>query len=205
MKNYIRQPFSLQYGGAVFRGNKYQFGAGGQHVFRGMKYQYGNGLGDILRGIGRFLFPILAPIASRAASSFITNASDNLASGKTLKEAALGSLKPMLSDTIEQAKDTISKRMQSGCGHGFSKPKYVRLTDEPVNASMAAANFIQNLSERGVQHRPKRKAPKYGKSKDEKEKLLSGRGRLRSNGVYKRKRNKSKSTHSSKRFKHTNF
>ena len=58
--------------------------------------QYGEGLGDILRGVFRFLLPI----ATSAASKFITNTSSGLDSGYSLGHAAKVAFLPTLGETV---------------------------------------------------------------------------------------------------------
>ena len=108
---------SFQFGGNIqpFRGSPFQYG-GFIPVYSGAPNQYGNGLGDILRGIGRFLFPIISPIAARAASSFITNTSDGINQGKSFGESAKGAFAPALSETINAAKDQVMGKFQHGSG-----------------------------------------------------------------------------------------
>jgi len=121
-----------QGGGAIpmYRGQAFQFGnmplyrgqvGGFIPVYAGVPYQYGNGLGDILRGIGRFLIPIIAPIAQRAASSFFDSAVSGIREGKSIKEAAKGAIAPTVSETIDAAKSQVMKRIQRGRGRVYKR------------------------------------------------------------------------------------
>ena len=131
-----------QTGGAIpmYRGAAFQFGnmllyRGMQYggfipVYAGVPYQYGNGLGDILKGIGRFLIPIISPIAQRAASSFFESAVSGIREGKSIKEAAKGAIAPTVSETIDAAKSQVMKRIQRGRGRVYkrkTKDKHVKI------------------------------------------------------------------------------
>jgi hypothetical protein len=190
MDPYFYQPFAFQYGGMnTFRGAKYQYG--GMHVFRGAKYQYGDGLGDVLRGIGRFLLPIVG----RVAHSFLGNFNSNISQGQSLKDAAVGSIKPTLDATVEEAKGAFNKRMQQGSGHGSSKPKYQRLKSSNSEEEMAKA--LYTLHRRNAVRRGKvSKGKSKGKAKSESKPLI-GRGKRRK--VAKRKRSTSRKRTTSRR------
>jgi len=125
----------------MFRGPA-QYG-GYISVYAGSPYQYGNGLGDILRGIGRFLFPIIAPIASRAASSFISSTAGGLEEGKSFKDSALAAIKPTISNTLESAKDQVMKRVQGG-GRVYKRRK--------------TSKKVKKISKRKVSRKHKSKA-----------------------------------------------
>jgi hypothetical protein len=116
---YRSRPFTYHYGGGdpryanVFQGAKYQYGQGDPryaNVFKGERYQYGNGLGDILKGIGRFIFPWLIS----TASGFVNNVSQNLQSGKSLKNSAIGAAADTITSTADQAKSKLLSTMQGG-------------------------------------------------------------------------------------------
>lgn len=98
----------------------YQRGAG-LPVFQGSEFQYGAGLGNVLGSIARWFIPFITPIASRAASKFITTTSDNLSSGKSLRDSAKGALGPSLSEALDATTSSIQNRMQTG--HGKRKRK----------------------------------------------------------------------------------
>jgi len=68
---------------------------GGLPVFHGAD-QYGEGLGDILRGVFRFLLPI----ASSAASKFITSTSSGIDAGQSLTQAAKSAILPTVGEAI---------------------------------------------------------------------------------------------------------
>ena len=127
---------SIMRGGAlpVFRGTAYQSGNGnpyyqfyrsqmghGLPVFQGTSYQYGAGLGDVLRGLFRTVFPFLAPIATRAATGFISNTAQRLESGSTLKDAARGALGPTLEGVADTTAEQIARRIQRGSGRSAKR------------------------------------------------------------------------------------
>lgn len=90
---------------------------GDMPVYRGMPYQYGNGLGNILMRFGRFIFPFLAPIATAAATKFVTTTSDNLKEGKTLKESAKEAIGPTVSGVVSTtSQQVLDKINQKGSG-----------------------------------------------------------------------------------------
>ena len=80
-------------------------------AFHGSRHQNGEGLGDILRSIGRFLLPIIGPIASTAATHFIKSTSSGMDEGKSLRDAAKGALAPTLTSTLTSASDQIMGRL----------------------------------------------------------------------------------------------
>lgn len=96
--------------------------ARGLPVLQGYGYQRGSGLGDILRGVIRSVIPFLAPIASRAASGFISNTARGLHSGQSLKDAAKGALRPTAEGAVEAVAEEVGKRfLQRGHGHKRKK------------------------------------------------------------------------------------
>jgi hypothetical protein len=199
-------PFAYQFGGgARYHGYKYQYGGGMPVVYGGLKYQSGEGLGDVLRGIGRFILPIIAPLASRAATSFISNTSRNLAEGQSWKQASKNSLSPMIDDTIDETKQVVRKRMQSGGGHGSSKPKYVQFGGPRQNQAVAYARALERrlATRRKADNAPKRTGAIRRKAPQ------TGRGVKARRGLYKARRRQCKSRKPSKKTRksssNTNF
>jgi hypothetical protein len=127
-------------GSSVWAGTPYQFGGAYMPVYSGESYQYGEGLGDILRGIGRFLLPIFAPVAARAATSFINNASTGLSEGRNIGDAAKAALLPTIGDTVNEAKDVIVRRAQRGSGK--PKPKRRRVYKAKKNMNKTKTRKI---------------------------------------------------------------
>ena len=99
----------------VFRGdgNPYlryymaNMNGGGLPVFQG-----GAGLGDFFRGVLPSVLPFLAPIATRAATGFITSAARGLNTGHSLKESALGAVNPAFDGATEATLEQVGKRMR---------------------------------------------------------------------------------------------
>lgn len=92
-----------------------QHGLGGISVYRGSRLQSGAGLGNILASIGRFLLPIIAPVAK----TFIGATMSGTSKGKSIKEAAKEALKPTLSSALSATSKQIGRRMankQQGSG-----------------------------------------------------------------------------------------
>ena len=55
------------------------------------------------------MIPFLAPIASRAASAFISNTARGLNSGQSLKDAAKGALRPTAEGAVEAVAEEVGK------------------------------------------------------------------------------------------------
>lgn len=87
----------------------YQRGAGILPAFSGTVYQEGNGLGDILRSV----FRLVLPIVSSGASTFLKSAAQGISEGKSLGDAAKGSLAPMAKKVVGKA---VKRVVQSGSG-----------------------------------------------------------------------------------------
>ena len=86
-----------------------QTGRGQLPAFQGTLYQEGAGLGDILRSFFRTVFPIVAP----AASSFLGSALTGWNQGKSLKDAAVGAIRPAATMLVDA---TAQKLAQKGSG-----------------------------------------------------------------------------------------
>ena len=86
-----------------------QTGRGQLPAFQGTLYQEGAGLGDILRSFFRTVFPIVAP----AASSFLGSALSGWNQGKSLKDAAVGAIRPAATMLVDA---TAQKLAQKGSG-----------------------------------------------------------------------------------------
>lgn len=110
---------------AVFDYYRQQSG-GNFPIYRGTDLQYGNGFGDIFRSIGRFLLPILAPVASQ----FISSTAQNLSEGRNLREAARAAVNPTISEALSATGSQIMSRIpQRGSGRR-GRPKRNSLTNK---------------------------------------------------------------------------
>lgn len=125
----IVQPVDSNHVAAFLRHYQNQYGSGFP-VYRGDRLQSGAGLGSILRGIGRFLFPILAP----AAKTFIGSTMEAREQGKSFKEAARSALTPTLQSAISTTTEQIAKRM-SGPQKGGRRRKRRRRQQTLKNVS----------------------------------------------------------------------
>jgi hypothetical protein len=120
---YIRQLERMQRGRGIpyYKGQSFQYGQG--MIYSGVPFQYGNGLGDILRGIGRFIWPIISPVAARAASSFIGSTATGLNEGRSIKDAAIGAIEPTLGSTFNEFGAQVKRKMSGG---GVYKRKAIK-------------------------------------------------------------------------------
>ena len=137
-------------------------------VFRGAD-QYGDGLGDILKGVFRFLLPI----ATSAASKFITTTSKNLDTGHTLKEAAKAAILP-----------TVGEAIWSTGKEALARHRGMQSADQ--NVHVWKPEKIADQTGKGRKSRKRRRTPSTkGKRKPRKSpKKPTSRKRKR---VYKRK------------------
>jgi hypothetical protein len=158
LDHYLKQGGS----GAVFRGDPSLQGSGfsvfkgdpdlsgrGFTVFRGNR-QSGAGIGSFFANIFRTIFPILAPIVSKAAGSFISNTATSLKEGKSFKDSAKGALKPAASTLLTATGEAISNHNGSGRKRRRTKSKssmkhsanpYKRR--KPKSKSRKKSDFIQ--------------------------------------------------------------
>ena len=137
-------------------------------VFRGAPDQYGDGLGDILKGVFRFLLPI----ATSAASKFITTTSKNLDTGHTLKEAAKAAILP-----------TVGEAIFAGGKEALARHRGMQSADQ--NIQLWQPGKVVDQTGKGRKSRKRRKTTTKGKRKPRKApKKTTSRKRKR---VYKRK------------------
>ena len=135
-------------------------------VFRGSSNQYGDGLGDILKGVFRFLLPI----ATSAASKFISTTSKNLDTGHTLKEAAKAAILP-----------TVGEAIFTGGKEALARHRGMQSADQNVQVWKPE----KDVNQTGKGHKSRKRRKPAAKRKPRK-KATKPAGRKRKR-VYKRK------------------
>ena len=89
--------------------NYYDSQIGGDlSVFRGTRFQEGAGFADFFRGVIRFL----SPIVSNAAKTLVSSANQSLSSGKNWKEVAKTALVPTIASGLGTLTEQIGKKLE---------------------------------------------------------------------------------------------
>ena len=101
----------------------------------------------------RHVIPIFAPVATSAATRFISSAASGLTQGQSLKDAALSAIKPTLTEAITNTGQAIANKVsQSGKGRKRKRK----------SKKSKSKRVYKGAGKRAKRHtKPKVKKPKY--------------------------------------------